>query len=106
MGLNINELPERGIDRDPKIIDMPVVPPPRQSITVTLKIVTFLFVVVALTALAINSHHLEPGQSTAASDTPPTAASTTLPSAIAPTDRATTGAAPNPPAPPPAGGSQ
>jgi hypothetical protein len=109
MDLNINELPERNDQRrDLEIVEMPTAVPPRQSLGTIAKVVAFLAVVLTLTVLAINSHHIEPGQSTAASDAPPTAASGgTLPSIAAPTDRATTGMAPRAPAtPPPSGGSR
>jgi len=109
MDLNINELPERERPRrDAEIVEMPMAPPPRQSLGTTAKVVAFLAVVVTLTALAINSHYVAPGESTAASDTPPAAAAGgTLPSVTAPTDRTTTGQAPRlPAAPPPNGNGQ
>ena len=85
MDMNINELPERkGEPLDPVIVEMAMTPPPQQNVATTLKVGAFLAVVIVLTALAINSHHVEPGQSTAASDTP-AAATPTLPSATAPT---------------------
>jgi hypothetical protein len=109
MDLNINKLPERDGPRpDPEIVQMPDAPQ-RVTIGTTAKIAAFLAIVVTLTGLAINSHHVAPGQSTAASDTPPpgAAASATLPSVAAPTDRTTTGQAPRlPAAPPPTGNSQ
>ena len=101
MDMNINELPERkGEPLDPVIVEMAMTPPPQQNVATTLKVGAFLAVVIVLTALAINSHHVEPGQSTAASDTPAAATSTPLPSAAAPTERTTTGAAAHVPAPP------
>jgi hypothetical protein len=109
MDLNINELPERDRPRrDLEIVEMPNMVPPRQSAATIAKVVALLAVVVTLTVLAINSHHVAPGESTAASDAPPAvAASGTLPSIAAPTDRATTGVAPRAPAtPPPSGSSQ
>lgn len=107
MDLNINELPGGdGARPDPHIAQKPDAPQ-RATVGTTAKIAAFLAVVVTLTGLAINSHHVAPGQSTMASDTPPAAAtSTTLPGVAAPTDRKTTGLAPRPPAAPPNRNSQ
>lgn len=94
MDLNVNELPETNDSRlKPDAVERAVQPEPRDNSS-TIKAAGFLAVVVVLTTLAINSHQGST-PATMASDTPPTVeGSTTLPSITAPTDRATTGAAP------------
>ena len=93
MDLNVNELPETTDARlKPDAVERAVQPEPRDGARM-IKIAGFLAVVAVLTTLAINSHQGPPP--TMASDTPPAVAgATTLPTIAAPTDRATTGAAP------------
>jgi hypothetical protein len=103
MDANINELPDRKAPADNVAFDNAAFSekaliPERPTTGTWLKAGGFLAVVAVLTALAINSHQQAPGEA-AIPDAPPAAAagSATMPAVTAPTDRATTGAAPSVP---------
>lgn len=103
MDVNVNELPDRKPPADNAGFDNAAFSekaliPERPSAGTWLKAGGFLAIVFVLTALAINSHQQAPGEA-AIPDAPPAATSSaTMPSITTPTERTTTGAAPNAPA--------
>ncbi len=104
MDVNVNELPDRKASADNAAFDnaafrKEALVRDRAGAGTWLKAGGFLAIVIALTALAINSHRPAPGEA-AIADAPPAAAvgAATMPAVTAPTERRTTGAAPSTPA--------